>query len=347
MAGGQAYREQRRARGAALGIGVALACLALQDAFSAAVPDNPIRVGSRICVSAEGVHCFERGSARPGWSALEGAHTLELTRADGLLLTAGSGGVTALEPDSGRVAWTQRALGAAFPPIADGKALWVGTRDGDVARLDTRTGAPVWRTRLAGWAYTPALAGGRLVAGGRAHRLWGLDADTGEILWSRALSQELVSRPVALSDEAVLAATFDGRLRLVDARTGEDRWRRALGTPPVHLVADAERVFALLMGGRVVALDRADGRPVWQRRFGGSPQQLGRRGPELHVWPGGNRVLALDPATGAVRAEAEVAAEIVGRVLPDGRAAIRPPLRLESLVFEGHSSIQRTTEKRP
>lgn len=346
MAGSQTHRRHGGARGAALWTGIVLASLVAEGAPAAAVPDNPIVVGPRICISDEGVHCYERDGSGHSWSALVDGHTLELTHAAGLVLTAGSGGVTALDADSGRVVWSQRALGSAFSPIADGEALWLGTRGGDVARLDRDTGEPVWRTRLAAWIYTPARAGDRLVAGGRAPRLWGLDADSGAILWSRPLSQELVSRPVTLTDEAVLAATFDGRLRLVDARSGEDRWQRALGTPAVHLLTDTRRVFALLMGGRLVALDRDDGHLLWQRQLAGSPRQLGRRGQELLVWPGATRVVALDAATGAVRARAPVSAEIVGGVLADGRVAIRPPLQLVTLTFEQRSPTQGKREKR-
>ncbi|MCO6442012.1 MAG: PQQ-like beta-propeller repeat protein [Nitrococcus mobilis] len=303
-------------------------------------PGNPVIVADRVCVSDEGIHCFEPAANRSVWTALEGRQTLELTYSAGRLFTTGSDGLTAIDSSSGELMWARRDFGAAFPPIARGTSLWLGTRDGHVRRIDARTGAELWDTRLAGWVYTPALSGERLITGGSASVLWALAASNGELLWSRPLAQEIVFSPTTVMDGAVAVATFDGRLRLVSARDGGDLWIRKLGAPTSRVTADAHRIYALLMGGTVTALDRRDGATVWTRHVGGAPRNLTRLNGYLMLWPGTDAVVALDPASGTLHGRAEIGTEVIGAVLPGGLVATRPPVDLRRLHFREPSTMR-------
>lgn len=343
MAGDTAKAKVGRRRATGRGVALALALLlspAAQSGSATAVPVNPIIVAGRVCVSDEGIYCFEKASNRPVWTAMEGRQTLELTQSAGRLFTAGSDGLTAIDPGSGKLIWARSDLGAAFPPVARRASLWLGTQNGHVLRLNARTGSELWRTRLSGWVYTPALAGERLVTGGSAAILWALKASDGDLLWSRSLPQEIVSSPIALQDGTVAVATFDGRLRVIEARNGGDLWIRKLGAPTIRVTADARRIYALLMGGTVTALDRRDGATVWTRHMGGAPRDLVRLGGYLMLWPGTDAVVALDPASGALHGQADVGAEVIGAVLPAGLVATRPPVDLRRLHFREPPSIR-------
>ncbi|QIB64144.1 PQQ-dependent dehydrogenase, methanol/ethanol family [Kineobactrum salinum] len=133
---------------------------------------------------------------------------------------------------------------------------------------------------------TPIVRDGVMYTTGTWSVVYALDARTGELLWSydpevpgawaRRGCCDVVNRGVALWDDRVLSATFDGRLIALDARTGELLWQtntvdrsRAVtitGAPRVLdgkvLIGNAGAEFNVR--GYVSAYDVGSGELLWR-----------------------------------------------------------------------------------
>jgi len=271
-------------------------------AGAARYPHQPARGDGLVCVSMQGVTCVD-GEAVTPWSALAGEHTLEAVIAHGRVFVAGSGGLRVFHAATGEVAWRWRSGAMVFPPtVADG-VVHVSDETGRMWALDADSGEPLWERAFDGWSYPPALVGNTLVTGGRGGIVRGLDPATGLTRWRRAQSQELVYRPIAAGERAVVT-TFDGSVAAYRA-DGSEVWRHR---DPVASLSPAFAGGLLLFGGldgRLRARQAADGRLLWSRDFGAGqlhlPASPGPDGEQLALHTPDHRITVLDAASGQTR----------------------------------------------
>jgi outer membrane protein assembly factor BamB len=150
-----------------------------------------------------------------------------------------TGGVTALDPDSGTILWT-----FPFGPVADiaGKlavadgVVYVTTSDGEIFSLSAATGAK--RQRVAGFgefgAGTIAAVNGVVYAGldDKKGTVTAVDTASGKTLWGQSLGQASFPPYVATISGIIFAGTVNGgaagpqsgKLYALNAKTGKQLW---------------------------------------------------------------------------------------------------------------------------
>lgn len=176
-----------------------------------------------LFASHEGVGRFALEDETLVWWALAGEQTFEPVLAGCRLLVGTSAGLVALDAADGALRWRRFADTTVFSPTLVGDRAYAAGRDGVLRALESATGEVRWARRFEGWVYPPAQQAGVLVTGGQGAVLTGLAPETGTVRWRRALSQELVYRPVA-GHNAVFVTTFAGEVLAIDAASGAVRW---------------------------------------------------------------------------------------------------------------------------
>lgn len=286
-------------------------------------PAQPAASEGLVCVSDAGVRCFRDGTLELAWSALEGAHTLEPVIADGRLLVGSSAGLYALDTDTGEVLWHRPGAGLTFTPTVVGATAYASDRHGHLTAVDTRTGKSHWQRAFEGWSYPPAMVDGVLVTGGRSGLLRGIDPDTGATRWRRDFGSELVYRPVATAQGALVTG-FAGRVAAI-AADGAVTWsvrdKVASFTPAVA----GDRALFGGMDGRIRVRALHDGGLLWQRSLGGNlvipPRPEGR---SIGVVNSDGHAVVLRRADGELEASTEVRGAPLGAPvrLSDDRWAV-------------------------
>ena len=232
-----------------------------------------------------------------------GPQVLALDAADGL---------TAIDPDTGRVRWFVQLPDALAQPPVDAPllALACGT---DKLVIDADTGARVFEQRSAdAAAATPACDGKRLyVPSLRGDRLVAIDMQTGRTSWTSLMPAHFTT-PLLLSGSAggatLVFGTQDGILRGLPAgNTVPDHELWVLRTGPLvgHPVLHGEHVLVVGERRAIWSVEAASGRIAWKSLPGDVPIT----GPILAgdaVVVGTQRgLVALDLATGAERWQVE------------------------------------------
>jgi len=224
-----------------------------------------------------------------------------------VFLAAEDGTVRAFMADTGAVAWSAPAPGAADVVATAGRVI-VSTNDRNVVALDAATGARVWRRATLGYPSPPTIVGDRVFVIGSDSRLSTYDVATGAPVGSSfpvaapgAIAISSVDGSVYLRTERTVEV-WDRHLQAYDA-DGTLRWSIAVPSPssagpPALIPVLAEgRVH---LGGR--AYDQITGDLLWTASNADwytSPAYAegtlyGHRGFNLGV-------AALDPATGQTR----------------------------------------------
>ncbi|MBX9580345.1 MAG: PQQ-binding-like beta-propeller repeat protein, partial [Gemmataceae bacterium] len=174
---------------------------------------------------------------------------------------------------------------------------------GAVYALDPDTGKPAWTFDRGGAmlpsAAAPLMAGGRLVVGeglhpGTAGRCSGLDPSSGEQAWTVEVAGPVEGGAVALGKELVAFPAGDDGVVAVDPASGEVRWRYRdlhVGATPA---AAGGKLFAggTAKGGQdgaVVCLDAATGSPVWRKPAPMPAWHAAAGGPQVYVGLGTGR----------------------------------------------------------
>ena len=128
-----------------------------------------------------------------------------------------------------------------FPPVLDGRALFVLKDDGGLTAMSRRTGRTLWARRFGSLAASsPAVARNTLyitllqrfrdAAGGR---IAAVDEATGRTRWSRKLASRSESSPL-VADGMVIFGQQNGSVYALNAANGRIRWRfRASGAVKV------------------------------------------------------------------------------------------------------------------
>lgn len=236
-------------------------------AGGAEYPARPAVGAGLVCVSDAGLVCFDEDDLTVRWQVLEGEHTLEPVIAGGMVLVGGGAGLHAFEAGSGEQRWHWRGKGLAFTPSVERDTAYVADQDGQLLALDLATGTPRWRRSLDGWSYPPAVVAGRLVTGGREGIVRALDPADGRTLWRHEMEQELVYRPVAVGDRAVVT-TFSGHVLALDPE-GETVWMARDPVPSFSPVRAGNLLLFGGMDGRLRARNIDDGRLAWRIRAAG------------------------------------------------------------------------------
>ena len=164
-----------------------------------------------------------------------------------------------------------------FPPVMQGKSLYLLSDFGRFMRLDKRNGRVVWERNLGTLAAsTPALAGNRVFATvleraeGAAGRIVAMNAKTGKILWSDDLDSRSESSPL-VHDGRVFFGTENGTVYAVDQRDGDVDWTfRADGAVKGALALADGKLFFGDYAGAVYALDVDTGKQVWEAKTKGA-----------------------------------------------------------------------------
>ena len=193
-----------------------------------------------------------------GTPGLDAAHARFTAERSGALFAAGRWSV----PSLGDV----KAL--ASPVVADGFLVTVDL-DGVVRALHADTGTLAWQVTLKMAVQgTPAVLKGRVLVPTLENRLMALNLVDGSVLWTHQLDGMVMSSPVAIDDDIVLAAGFPQRhVERLSSVTGEQVWR---SMPVMEQFSNTSPAVGGGMvvvgsnGGRYYALDAITGLLRWE-----------------------------------------------------------------------------------
>jgi len=156
------------------------------------------------------------------------------------------------------------------PTLVDDRAL-VGTFSGGVVAVDLESGAELWQTGEPSRAHPPAVADGTAYVTARRWDaaddatgvITALDVESGETEWEVGLDAEPTAPP-AVRDGVVYAGTNRGRVHAVDAAEGERRWRETVGDWVTRGPTAAEDgIYVVVLGEGPVKLG-VDGAVAWR-----------------------------------------------------------------------------------
>jgi MYXO-CTERM domain-containing protein len=220
---------------------------------------NAIRSGLSFALFSGAL--FAAGPARAldwGTPGLDGAHSR---------LTAERSG-----PQFSDGRWSAPPVGdvkaLASPSVADGFVVTIDL-DGVVRALRADTGKLAWQVTLRMAVQgTPAVLRGRVYVPTLDSRLVALQLSDGATLWARKLDGMVMSSPVAVDDDIVLAAGFPQRYVVrLSSVTGEQIWRSEEIMPQFSNTAPAVGGGLVVVGsngGRYYALDATTGFLRWE-----------------------------------------------------------------------------------
>ncbi len=199
---------------------------------------------------------------------------------EGLVLIGSDKGEVAAYGEDGKLRWkhtvSSEVLGV---PQVDNGLVVVRSGDGHIAALSTADGKQQWMYEQS----TPALvvrshAGvmlhrGIVYAGFAGGKLIAIKLTDGSLLWETAVSQprgntelerisDITSTPV-MSDDAVCAIAFQGRLACYEAIQGNALWNRDLSSDK-GLFISRKNLFLSDFTSIVMALDKDTGGTVWK-----------------------------------------------------------------------------------
>jgi outer membrane protein assembly factor BamB len=204
------------------------------------------------------------------------------------------------------------------PLGADGRRIYVATRDGAVRALDPLTGAVLWKSD--GFPGRLTAAEGVLLVRGEDGTLWSLQPRTGGVRW-RADTGVAGPLPSALDGEQALVA---GRgLAAVDLASGRVLWKDEAGAettaPPVSA---GSRLLAGEADGTLRCRDRATGRSLWVLRTGSAlvaPPLVDETGRRLYLGTTDRRIVEVALDDGRHGWSWRVGADVAcpGLLLPD------------------------------
>ena len=205
----------------------------------------------------------------PAWKTLVGEFVQPPLAADGkrLYVATRDGTVRALDPATGEIAWKAADVPGVLA-AADGVVL-VRAEDGTVRSLQPRTGAVRWTSQTGVPGPLPPLIDGdrALVAG---PGLACLELATGRVLWTDRAGAEITAPPV-IAGARILTGEKDGALRSRDRATGTPSWTRTIGgallAPPL-VDAARRRVYLGTTDRRIVEVKLADGDEGWSWTVG-------------------------------------------------------------------------------
>jgi outer membrane protein assembly factor BamB len=170
----------------------------------------------------------------------------------------GAGGVSALDPATGRARWRRRLTPVFSSPAAAELVVIVGTDEGALSALDAESGESRWSLTLGGRIRaTPAVAGGVAFVGDFSGRVVAARTRDGSVLWTSELGHQVYSSACLAAGLCVVGCN-DGHVHGLDAATGEARFATQTRGPVIgSTVSLGERFVAASTDGSVYLLDSA------------------------------------------------------------------------------------------
>ena len=235
--------------------------------------------------------------------------------ADAIYVAAADGGITRIDPASGRTVWrisANRTLSAGVG--ADANIVVVGTDKGDVLAFDTN-GNPKWSTKVTTEVIAPPRVADGIVAifagDGSIHALSAAD---GVKKWvNQRVAPSLTVRNFSggtIARSALFTGTAGGRLLAFDIATGIIGWDATVASPKgateLERIADVtslplidqQQVCAVAYQGRLACFDVTRGTLNWSRDVS-SLYGIATDGKNVYVTDDKGAVQALDRSNGA------------------------------------------------
>lgn len=223
--------------------------------------------GTRIFVplSTGGVMAVEADTGATVWKA-EVATVVTPAAADGRVYVVGGEALQALDGPTGRAAWrVPLTTGIAAPVVARSGWVIAALESGEVVAWRGADGTEVWRQKVgAPVVAAPAINGERLYLPGGDGQVRALQIATGAPIWTAALGGSIVT--IAPLGARVYVGSTDNYFYCLDDDKGRVRWRWRAGADPVGAaIADEERVYFSSLDTIVRALDRGHGAQRWRQ----------------------------------------------------------------------------------
>jgi len=216
---------------------------------------------------------------------------------DLVVIATRKGQVVALDRHDGKERWRASVTSEVLAPPAIGdRAVVVQSVDGRVAAFAADTGKRLWlfersepALSLRGTS-TPVVVGDAVLAGFASGKLAALNLRDGRLLWEIPVAEphgrtEIerlidVETPVLVTERALIAAAYQGKIVAVSLENGRLLWSREISTYSA-LSADADNVYVSDARGAVYALDLRSGATVWKQdqlhgRQPGTPMVTGQ-----------------------------------------------------------------------
>jgi outer membrane protein assembly factor BamB len=198
-----------------------------------------------------------------------------------------------LDAASGTELWREFVGGETLArPLIKGDAIIVQTIDSRLVCLGRFDGRLRWQIEQSvplltmRGAASPMAVGALVVAGFDNGRMVAVNIETGDIEWDSMLALPTgrsdldrlsdIDGSIAVVDQDIYAAGYQGRLASVAAESGQILWSREMSTY-VGVAADWNSVYTTLDSGELVSMSRAGGIEVWRN------DDLLRRDPTLPV----------------------------------------------------------------
>jgi outer membrane protein assembly factor BamB len=145
-----------------------------------------------------------------------------------------------------------------------GKEQWRAKIDrGSPARIATNQEGSRWDR----YGSSVVADGKRVYVGSRDNSLYALDLTTGKEQW-RVETKDMMTATPALYRDTVLFADYEGIVQAVGAGDGKQRWTYDAKLPVAgDLVVDADRVFVGSRTYDLIALDAAKGKELWKHYY--------------------------------------------------------------------------------
>ena len=186
-----------------------------------------------------------------------------------------------LSPDAAvmKAVGNERAM-AAFS--ANGRIVYVGTRQNGMYAIASDSGAAIWRRPIEGGVIgQPAVGKDRVVVGTGEGRLAALDISDGRLIWSNALKGLAVRQPI-LRKQAVIARDGTNTLYAFSMSDGKWLWQQARERPAKFSMAGEGPLFAasgqLYVGysdGNVACYSiHGEGKELWRVDLGGQSSRF-------------------------------------------------------------------------
>lgn len=202
--------------------------------------------------------------------------------------------------------------------------VFVTTGFGELTALDPATGAVLWTQDLdAPGGSAPTVAGDLVYLAAQDSRAWAIEVETGRIRYTTTGAPNLTSfgggAGVAVSDDLAIFPFPSGQVIATFRQGGLQRWSsavagrrpgsaaaRAAGGISGDPVVSGNRLYIGNATGRLAALDLGNGEPVWTA-------QEGAMGP---VVPAGGSVFLVNDLNELVRLDASTGSRIWSVQLP-------------------------------
>jgi outer membrane protein assembly factor BamB len=181
-----------------------------------------------------------------------------------------SGGVTALDAETGERRWDSGSQNGTALAVAD-KVYGYGHFEGtESIAAFTHDGDEAWRTEVAEVASTPTVADGTVYVAKRNGKLTALDASDGSVEWRAEIEWGVYSSPAVAEDRVVVSAGNGEEALGIDTETGEVQWRFETGLSSVAPTVVGDSVIVHGDGYHLLDLETGERLRHWPVQHAGS-----------------------------------------------------------------------------